>query len=172
LPASGADAPPEGWMRYRQREGTLNRVPAGFYPSVWNLLKHCHGLIIGDKLDLRNRLDSERILSETTSGEMNFALWTEHLLNKMDAAKFRMATIEAMMTLADLVKRTPEIYINDFLVFDVIVGHAVRLAWLESHPERAECYAEDKAAAWSAYYESSPQVCGVFVVKALQFLTE
>jgi hypothetical protein len=43
--------------------------------------------------------------------------------------------------------------------------------WLDLRLERADCHKEDKSAAWSSYYESSPQVFGAFVVKALQYLT-
>ncbi len=164
-------APVGGWLKLRQREGSLNRVPQGFYPKVWNLLKHCRGLIIGDKLDVRNRIDSSLILSETTAGEQNFALWIEHLLNKMDAAKFRHVTIEAMTELSALVERQPTLMIDDYIVTDVLVGHAVRLAWLDSHPDRAETYDEDKSLAWPAFYESAPESVAKYVVKALQFLT-
>jgi phosphorylase kinase alpha/beta subunit len=165
------NAPASGWLRYRQREGALNRVPPGFYPSVWKLLKHCKGLIIGDRLDVRNRLDSSLILSEMTAGEKNFALWIEMLLNKMDAAKFRQLTIETLMVLAALAEQSEELMIDDYLVIDVIIGHAVRLAWLDQYPDHAETYADDKLAAWNSYYESSPQVCGTYIVKALHFLT-
>ncbi len=165
------DAPPGGWLRFRQRAGALNRVPAGFYPSVWKLLQHCQGLIIGDKLELRNRLDSSLILSEMTAGEKNFALWIEHLLNKMDASKYRQLNIETLMALAALAERSPDLKINDYLALDVIIGHAVRLAWLDQVPDRAEAYEEDKSTAWKAFYETSPQVCGAYAVKALQFLT-
>ena len=89
----------------------------------------------------------------------------------MDAAKYRQLTIEAMMALAELAERTPDLQIDDYLVLDVLIGHAVRLAWLDQHPDRAEFYAEDRSLAWGAYYELSPQVCGVYVIKALQFLT-
>ena len=170
-PLPPADTPAGGWLRYRQREGALNRVPAGFYPQVWKLLRHCKGLIIGDKLELRNRIDSSWILSETTAGEKNFALLIERLLNKMDASKYRQLNIETMMALAALADRTPDLMIDDFLVLDVVIGHAVRLAWLSRHPEREPAYHEDTAAAWQAFYETSPDECGVYVVKALQFLT-
>jgi phosphorylase kinase alpha/beta subunit len=171
-PESEDELPPNGsWTKYRQREGSLNRVPNGFYPSVWNLLKHCDGLIIGDKFDIRNRLDSASILAEMTAREKNFALWVERLLNKMDAAKFRQATIEALVALTNLMERSPTLRINDYLVLDVIVGHAVRLAWLDKHPDRADHYDEDKSAAWSSYYESSPKVNAVYVIKSLKFLT-
>jgi phosphorylase kinase alpha/beta subunit len=170
-PMAVSDAPPGGWLRYRHREGTLNRVPDGFYPRVWKLLKHCKGLIIGDKLELRHRLESSWILAEMTAGEMNFALWIEHLLNKMDAAKYRQINIETMMELAAITERTPDLMIDDYLVLDVIIGHAVRLAWQDQHPDRAGCYDEEKSAAWKFYYETSPQLCGSYIVKALQFLT-
>ena len=162
--------PPEGWRRRRQREGALNRVPPNFYPRVWNLLRGCRGLIIGDKLEIRNRLDSALILSETTAGEKNFALWVEHLLNKMDASKYRQLTIEALTALAELFERTPELQIDDYLVLDVLIGHAVRLCWLDRHPEREAVYEEDKPAAWQAFYDASPPVCAAGVVRALQFL--
>ncbi|BDI28801.1 hypothetical protein CCAX7_008520 [Capsulimonas corticalis] len=166
------ETPSGGWLRYRQKEGSLNRVPAGFYPRVWNLFEHCKGLIIGDKLELRNRIDSDWILSEMTPGEKNFALTIEHLLNKMDAVKFRQVTIETLVALCHLVERTPSLRIDDYLVTDVIVGHAVRLAWLDHHPDRADAYDEDKSEAWTSFYESSPQTCAAAVVKALQFLTQ
>ena len=97
-----------------------------------------------------------------TAGEKNFALWIEHLLNKMDAAKYRQLNIETLMALAALADRTPDLKINDYLVLDVIIGHAVRLAWLDRVPDRADFYEEDKAAAWKAFYDTSPQVCGAY----------
>ncbi|MEG4206046.1 glycoside hydrolase family 15 protein, partial [Microcoleus sp. Pol7_A1] len=92
--------PAGGWRRKRQMEGTVNRVPKDFYPSVWGLLRHCKGLIIGDKLERKNRLDSDIILSEMTPGEKNFALQIEHLLNKIGAPEYRQVNIEALMELA------------------------------------------------------------------------
>lgn len=167
----GSDCPPGGWLRYRQRVGTLSRVPAGFYPGVWNLLRHCKGVIIGEKLERRNRLESSLILGEMTAGEKNFALWIEHLLNKMDAAKYRQMNIEAMMALAGVAEKNADFVVDDYLVLDIIIGHAVRLAWLGAHPTRATAYDEDKPAAWTAFYESSPSTCAAYVVKSLQYLT-
>ena len=89
--------PAGGWRRKRQMEGAVNRVPKDFYPSVWGLLRHCKGLIIGDKLERRNRLDSHIILSEMTPGEKNFALQIEHLLNKIVAPEYRQVNIEGLM---------------------------------------------------------------------------
>lgn len=54
---------------------------------------------------------------------------------------------------------------------DILIGHAVRLAWLEAHPEHRDCYDEHKTSAWSSFYTSSAYTCAAFVAKALQFLT-
>ncbi|MEG4006372.1 glycoside hydrolase family 15 protein [Microcoleus sp. Pol11C1] len=164
--------PAGGWRRKRQMEGAVNRVPKDFYPSVWGLLRHCKGLIIGDKLERRNRLDSHIILSEMTPGEKNFALQIEHLLNKIVAPEYRQVNIEALMELAAIAQRNPELQVEEYIVLDVLVGHAVRLNWLGKHQERADKYDEDKAAAWQAFYNTSPYVCASHVLDAFRFLTK
>ena len=164
--------PAGGWRRKRQMEGGVNRVPKDFYPNVWGLLRHCKGLIIGDKLERRNRLDSDIILSEMTPGEKNFALQIEHLLNKIVAPEYRQVNIEALMELAAIAQRNPELKVEEYIVLDVLVGHAVRLNWQGKYPERADKYDEDKAAAWQAFYNTSPYVCASHVLDAFRFLTK
>jgi phosphorylase kinase alpha/beta subunit len=164
--------PAGGWRRKRQMEGGVNRVPKDFYPNVWGLLRHCKGLIIGDKLERRNRLDSHIILSEMTPGEKNFALQIEHLLNKIVAPEYRQVNIEALMELAAIAQRNPELQVEEYIVLDVLVGHAVRLNWQGKYPERADKYDEDKAAAWQAFYNTSPYVCASHVLDAFRFLTK
>ena len=164
--------PAGGWRRKRQMEGAVNRVPKDFYPNVWGLLRHCKGLIIGDKLERRNRLDSDIILSEMTPGEKNFALQIEHLLNKIVAPEYRQVNIEALMELAAIAQRNPELKVEEYIVLDVLVGHAVRLNWRGKYPERADKYDEDKAAAWQAFYNTSPYVCASHVLDAFRFLTK
>lgn len=63
------EVPAGGWRRFRQAEGATGRVPKDFFQQVWLLMKHCKGIVIGDKLERRNRLDSEIMLSEMTAGE-------------------------------------------------------------------------------------------------------
>ncbi|MBD1911247.1 MULTISPECIES: glycoside hydrolase family 15 protein [unclassified Leptolyngbya] len=159
------------WRQKRQREGSLNRVPKNFYPKVWQVLKHCGGLVIGDKLDRRNRLEQELTL-EMTPGEKKFALRVEHLLNKIQAPEYRQINIEALMELAALFEQNPDFQIEQSIVLDVFIGHAVRLAWLDQHPEDGDRYDERKANAWSAFYEVSPYDCARFMAEALRFLTE
>lgn len=166
------EAPEGGWRRYRKAEGTTGRVPQDFYKNVWLVLQHCKGVVIGDKLERRNRLDSEVMLAEMTAGEKNFALRVEHLLNKIEAPEYRQVCIEALMELAAMATTNPDLQVEDYMVLDVLIGHAVRLAWLEMKPERGDKYDEDKASAWRSFYNISPRECASYIVKAFRFLTE
>ncbi|WP_310422128.1 glycoside hydrolase family 15 protein [Chamaesiphon sp. VAR_48_metabat_135_sub] len=178
------DTPSIDWRYQRRKDGAINRVDRDFYPSVWRLLEHCKGLTIGDKLEKRNRLDSEIILSEMTPGEKNFALRIEHLLNKIVAPEYRQLNIEALMALAALSERNPDLNIEEYIVLDVLIGHAVRLAWLDVELPKATAtqldstafdptnYERYKSSAWSAFYQSSPYICASYIVKSLQFLSQ
>jgi phosphorylase kinase alpha/beta subunit len=76
-----------------------------------------------------------------------------------------------MMALAALVERTPALFIDDFLALEAVIDQAVRLAWQDRFPDRADGYEEERAAARESFYDTSPQACSAYVVKALQFLT-
>lgn len=171
LPEEEEAKPTEDWRRKRQLDGSLNRVPKNFYPHVWQVLQHCRGLVIGDKLERRNRLDSEPLLAEMTPGEKNFALQVEHLLNKIQAPEYRQVNVEALMELAAIAERNPNLQIEDYIVLDVLIGHAVRLAWLDQHPDHSRNYDGYKASAWRSFYESSPYDCAKYIAQALKFLT-
>lgn len=166
------EVPVGGWRRFRQAEGALNRVPKNFFQQVWLLMQHCKGVVIGDKLERRNRLESDVMLSEMTAGEKNFALLVEHLLNKIEAPEYRRVNIEALMELAAIAAKNPSLQIEEYIVLDVLIGHAVRLAWLDGHPERGDRYDEDKASAWRHFYNTSPRECASYILKAFRFLTE
>ncbi len=165
--------PPEGgWRRYRKAEGATGRVPLDFYKNVWLVMQNCKGVVIGDKLERRNRLDSEVMLAEMTAGEKNFALRVEHLLNKIESPEYRQVCIETLMELSAIASKNTELQVEDYIVLDVLIGHAVRLAWLEMKPERGDRYDEDKASAWRSFYNTSPRECASYIVKAFRFLTE
>jgi phosphorylase kinase alpha/beta subunit len=53
----------------------------------------------------------------------------------------------------------------------VLIGHAVRLGWLDQQPERFETYESDKAQAWQSFYQLPPAQCATYIAMALQFLT-
>ncbi len=162
----------QDWHRYRQMEGGRGGVPANFYPTVWKLLHHCKGLVIGDKLERRNRLEGESLIFEMTAGEKNFALQVDHLLNKIPAPEYRHVNIEALLELAAIIDKNPDIKIADYIVLDILIGHAVRIAWLDRHPEHTDRYDDFKTAAWSSFYKSSSYECAASVANALRFLTQ
>ncbi|BAZ07125.1 glycoside hydrolase family 15 protein [Calothrix sp. NIES-3974] len=167
-----SEVPQIGWRRFRQAEGATGRVPKDFYKNVWLVMQHCKGLVIGDKLERRNRLDSESILAEMTPGEKNFALRVEHLLNKIESPEYRQVCIETLMELAAIAAQNPDLQIEEYLVLDVLIGYAVRVAWLEKHPDASDKYDEQKSQAWDSFYDASPSDCASYVVKAVRLLTE
>jgi len=162
--------PPEGWLAWRQHRGIIDRRPAHFYADVWNIFRHAPALIIGDKLERRNRIDSSVVLSDTTPGETSFALWLERLLNKIAAAEYRQLNIESLRVLASFFRQNPTLRIDDACVLDALIGHAVRLAYLEQHRERDASYNDHKAEAWAAFYASAPERTSLFLVTALRSL--
>jgi len=164
--------PPQGWHEWRRFHGILSRVPGDFYEQVWQLFRHSHGLVIGDKFERRNRLDSRTILSDMTPGETAFALRVEHLLSKIPAPEYRQVNFEALLLLSDLARQNPTLYIDDTIVLDVLIGHAVRLAYLQRHPTHEERYADHKAAAWNAFYALPPIVSTDYLARAFRFLIE
>ncbi|MDA1157295.1 MAG: glycoside hydrolase family 15 protein [Cyanobacteria bacterium] len=163
----------ENWLKHRERMGALQNVPRDFHPGIWSLLHHCRGLVIGDKLERRNRLESAPLLKEKTPGERNFAVHVEHLLSKIEAPEYRRLCIETLVTLIAFVDANPEVSVADDLVLDVVIGHAVRVGWQQRHPEidPAE-YGSHKGDAWEAFYRSSPADCRRWQLLALKELAE
>ncbi len=162
-----------GWLQQRQRLGALQRVPRDFYAGIWDLLHHCRGLVIGDKLERRNRLESAPLLSEKTGGERNFAALVDHLLSKIEAPEYRQLCTESLLSLVAFVGANPQVRLDDYLALDVVIGHAVRLGWQQSHPEQPpETYPQHKAIAWELFYASSPARCRRWQMLALRDLTE
>jgi phosphorylase kinase alpha/beta subunit len=171
-PAPAEERPMGGcWLQHRLRQGALQRVPRNFYPGIWELLRHCRGLLIGDKLERRNRLDSE-VLAEKTPGEHNFAALVEHLLSKIEAPEYRQLSIEALVSLMAFFEANPTVRFEDHLALDVLIGHAVRLGWIEAYPEATPAsYGAHKAEAWDGFYRASPTRCRQLFVAALRELT-
>ena len=161
------------WLQHRQRLGALGRVPRDFYPGIWDLLRHCRGIVIGDKLEKRNRLESAPLLSEKTPGERNFATLVEQLLGKIQAPEYRQLCTETLLPLVAFVGANPQVHVNDDLALDVVIGHAVRVGWQQQHPQIAPGdYGAHKAEAWDLFYRSSPADCRRWQLEALRQLTE
>lgn len=158
------------WYEWREQQGSVGRENDAFYASVWGILHHCTGLTIGDKLNSKNRLDSETTLSQSTAGEQSFKLHVNHLLNKIQAPVYRQLTVEALKAMASIFRETPSLHIDDNLVVDIIIGHAVRISWLQSHPEHEENYEESASLAWQAFYRLPPHQVANGILDALNHL--
>jgi phosphorylase kinase alpha/beta subunit len=107
------------WLRRRLLDGSLNRVPAGFYTRLWDLLDRCRGLQVGTEV-----LDAS-VCQEMTSGEMDFHLKCEKLLNSVPEPEFRQLVVEALLVLVLVVEHKVALRLG----FDVIrVEDIVRAA--------------------------------------------
>ncbi|MGB3137797.1 MAG: glycosyl hydrolase family 15, partial [Nodosilinea sp.] len=172
-PAAEVAETPEiqDWLRKRAIDGEVVRLSEGFYTQVWEVLKHSKGIVIGNKFDRKNRLESDRVLSEMTPGEQNFERRITHLLNKIQSPEYRHVNLEALREMGEIFQANPDLYFEDYIYLDVLIGHAVRLSWLDHQPDRASAYESDKASAWQAFYRLPPTQCATYIAKALQFLT-
>jgi len=162
-----------GWLAWREMTGVITRVPEDFYVRIWELLHHCHGLVIGNQLDSRNRLNSALAQADTTPAEQSFALRVEDLLNKIQAPAYRQLTIEALLALSDIARANPDLQFDGYLVVDVLISNAVRSAWEQaSHNRKDSEYGEHVADAWNMFYASPPHQVANYVMAAVTPLRE
>ncbi|MGZ5076808.1 MAG: glycoside hydrolase family 15 protein, partial [Methylobacter sp.] len=160
----------EGWYGWREQQGSVGRENDAFFASVWDILHHCKGLTIGDKLNSKNRLDSDDTLSQSTAGEQSFKLHVNHLLNKIQAPVYRQLTVEALKAVAAIFRENASLHIDDTLLTDIIIGHAVRISWLQSHPETKDSYDECVSLAWQDFYRLPPHKVANGILDALLHL--
>jgi len=126
--------------------------------------------VIGDKLERRNRLNS-RVVLEKTAGEANFARQVEHLLSRVSAPEYRQLCSECLLSLMAFANANPTVVFDDDLVLDVVIGHAVRVGWQQSHPDLDVAdYPQHKAKAWGQFYAASPAECRRWQIAALREL--
>lgn len=159
----------EDWAAWRVHSGMISRLTPRFYKDVWHLLQQCHGLVIGDKYNINNRLGSELTL-ESTAGERSFALSVDALLQSIEASDYRQLNIEAIESLARVFRKNSSLHLENDLVLDVLIGHAVRIAWSKEHA--LDHYDEERAQAWDAMYKMSVQACDEVFIEAFVHLVK
>lgn len=157
----------EDWAEWREHIGSIGRLPSLFYKDVWYLLQQCNALVIGDKYSTQNRIGSELTL-EATAGERNFELRVDGLVQSISASDYRQLNIEAIQSLARIFRQSPELYIDNDLILDVLIGHAVRISW-EKYNISSE-YEDQKGQAWKAIYKLSPQETDKAFIEAFIYL--
>ena len=158
------------WYAWREQQGSVGRENDAFYARVWDILHHCKGLTIGEKLNSKNRLDSENALSQSTSGEQSFKLHVNHLLNKIQAPVYRQLTVEALKAMASIFHANTSLHIDDTLFTDTIISHAVRICWLQAHPKSKKNYEASVSSAWQDFYKLPPHKVANGILDALNHL--
>ncbi|MCJ7766298.1 MAG: glycoside hydrolase family 15 protein, partial [Thiovulaceae bacterium] len=178
LDASGAStsmqaAPPtelsqvHDWAYWRQHVGMIGGLSSLFYKDIWYLLQQCNALVIGDKYNVQNRIGSE-FTFDSTAGEQSFALRIDALLQSIDAADYRQLNIEAIESLSRVFRQSPQLHVDNDLILDVLIGHAVRIAW-ENHHGSGN-YDEQRGQAWAAFYTLPPQEADGAFIEAFRYL--
>lgn len=157
----------EDWADWRQHIGAIGGLPSSFYEDVWYLLQQCNGLVIGDKYSVQNRIGSELTL-DSTAGERSFELRIDGLLQSIPAPDYRQLNIEAIGSLARLFRQSPELHVDNDLILDVLIGHAVRIAWKEHNT--SDHYDEQRSQAWESMYRLSPQEADRAFIEAFMYL--
>lgn len=164
-----------GWLAWREMSGVLTRVPGDFHERIWALLRQVPGIVIGDQLDARNRLDSTLARADSTPGERSFALQVEDLLNKIHAPEYRQLTIETLLAISDICRANTELQLHSWLVLDVVIGIAVRIGWEQGLTPEAVAssdYNEHRAQAWKDIYTQPPHRVANLVMAALSYLVD
>jgi len=160
------------WYEWREQQGSVGRENSAFYAGLWDILHHCKGLMMGEKLNSKYRLDSETILSQMTEGEQSFKIQVNHVLNKIQAPVYRQLTVEALKAMASIFRANDALHIDDNLLTDIIIGHAVRISWLNEHPDQTEHYETMTALAWQYFYSLPPHKVANAILDALIHLLD
>ena len=170
IPVMPLDANPTGvddWGYWREQMGMIGNLSSKFYKNIWHLLQQCNGLVIGDKYSSQSRIGSELTLS-STAGEHGFALKIDALLQSIHASNYRQLNIEAIESLSRLFRASPQLHVDNDLILDVLIGHAVRIAW-EAYNGLGH-YDEQRGFAWESFYKLSPSETDKAFVEAFMYL--
>jgi len=166
-PFATASVEVDDWAKWREHVSVTGGLPSNFYKDVWHLLQQCNALVIGDKYNLQNRISSDETL-DATAGERSFALKIDTLLQSIDALDYRQLNIEAIESLACVFGQSPELHVDNDLVLDILIGHAVRISWERDHTSGD--YNEQRALAWENIYKLSPKELDKAFVEAFRYL--
>jgi len=109
------------WVRRRLLDGSLNRVPPGFYTRMWTLLLKSQGI------SLTGNTMYQSITQEMTSGELKFHLRCEALINSVPDPGLRQLVVEALHVLILCIEHNIVQFIPSIINVDKIVQEANRI---------------------------------------------
>lgn len=94
-----------------------------FFWQVFNILrKTSEGVRLCDKL-----LPQQPTIAEMSSGELNFALTVQSLLNHIQHPEYRQIVVELFSVVATILERNPELRFQHQLNMDQIVQDAFKM---------------------------------------------
>lgn len=157
----------EDWAQWRQQAGMIGHMGDNFYKDVWHMLQRCSALVIGDKYSIQSRLTHEMTL-DATAGEHSFELRVDSLIQNITASNYRQLNIELLSTLTQIFRENQKMRIDDEIVLDVLIGHAVKRAWEQHHSH--EHYNEARSKAWEYFYTLPLTATKAAYVDAFMFL--
>ena len=76
--------------------------------------------------------------------------------------------IELIESLARLFRENPDLHLEDDLIMDVLIGHAVRISWEKN--SALKHYNEQRSEAWKAFYKRSPVETEKAFLEAFMYL--
>ena len=159
----------DNWAHWREDRGMIGPRSEKFYKDIWYLLRQCRGLVIGDKYEAQNRMSSELTL-DSTAGEHSFALLVDTLIQRINAPEYRQLNIEALESMSRVFKENPSFYVENDLVLDILIGHAVHFKWKQNN--HFEHYNDQRSNAWEAFYKLSPKETDEAFIGALMKLID
>ncbi|NOS76011.1 MAG: glycosyl hydrolase family 15 [Methyloglobulus sp.] len=160
----------ENWFYWREMRGSIGRENDSFFACVWDILHQCKGLVIGDKINSKRRLDSDTVLAHMTIGEQSFKLHVNHLLNKIQVAVHRQLTVEVLLAIAALFRDNESLFIDDTLSTDTLIELAVGMSWQKSHPKAND--EQNEESAWQYFYHLPPHKAANYYQEALMNLLD
>jgi len=157
------------WALWRDKVGKIGSLREGFYEDIWNILQQCKGLVIGDKYSTQSRIGSELTL-ESTKGERSFDLKIDTLLQSIPIPSYKKLNIELIESLVKLFRANPKLTIQNDLILDVLIGHAVRISWMKKNIQKE--YDECKGDAWNDFYKLSTDEVQENFIEAFTYLVK
>ncbi|XP_050711769.1 probable phosphorylase b kinase regulatory subunit beta isoform X6 [Eriocheir sinensis] len=142
-------------QQIRVIDGCLGRTPKRFYEKVFNILRKTPlGVHLCDQL-----LPQHPTISEMSSGELNFALTVQSLLNQIQHPEYRQIVVELFSVVATILERNPELKFLRVLNLDQIFKDAFKMFLKDLGRE----WTEDA----STFYNASHVVVSSYLARAV-----
>ncbi|CAK1550086.1 unnamed protein product [Leptosia nina] len=153
-------------LQRRQLEGCLCRVPKHFYVQVWDiLLRTPQGIIVQG-----HAIPAQPTLVNMSRSELSFALLVEEALVRISSAGRRQLCVELLCILATILRRNPELYLQQPLDLDKLLDDAHSTYAKDSGKPLSDCSLAGAAATVTLGYLARAVVNSVLQAAAAPHL--